>query len=173
VQILWINLVTDGLPGLALAAEPAERNVMQRPPRSPAESVFAHGLGAHALVFGLLMAAIALGTEAWAWRAGVPEWQTLVFTTLCFMQLGHVLAIRSEETSLLQQGLFSNRPLLGAVLLTVCLQLAVVYLPQLNAVFGTVPLTAAQLAGAAAAAVLVWAVVETEKWVRRRGLRSA
>jgi Ca2+-transporting ATPase len=167
VQILWINLVTDGLPGLALAAEPAERDVMLRPPRSPAESVFAHGLGAHALVLGLLMAAIALGTEAWAWRAGIAEWQTLVFTTLCFMQLGHVLAIRSEQTSLLQQGLFTNRPLLGAVVLTVCLQLAVVYLPGLNAVFATVPLTAGQLASAAGAAALVWTAVEIEKWVRR------
>jgi Ca2+-transporting ATPase len=167
VQILWINLVTDGLPGLALAAEPAERNVMQRPPRSPAESVFAHGLGAHALVLGLLMAAIALGTEAWAWRAGIPEWQTLVFTMLCFMQLGHVLAIRSELTSLLQQGLFSNPALLGAVVLTVCLQLAVVYLPGLNAVFATTPLTAGQLASAAGAAVVVWTVVEIEKWARR------
>ncbi len=100
--------LTDGLPGLALAAEPAERNVMQRPPRPPGESVFAHGLGAHALVVGLLMAGIALGTEAWAWHTDVAQWQTLVFTTLCFMQLGHVLAIRSERTSLLRQGLLSN-----------------------------------------------------------------
>ena len=147
---------------------------MRRPPRSPAESVFAHGLGAHALVLGLLMAGIALGTQAWAWNAGLPEWQTLVFTMLCFMQLGHVLAIRSERTSLLRQGLLSNRPLLGAVVLTVVLQLAVVYVPGLNAVFGTVPLSPAQLAGAALAAVLIWAVVEVEKWARRLGqLRMA
>jgi Ca2+-transporting ATPase len=168
IQILWINLVTDGLPGLALAAEPAERNVMRRPPRPPGESVFAHGLGAHALFVGLLMAGIALGTEAWAWHTDTPQWQTLVFTTLCFMQLGHVLAIRSERTSLLRQGLFSNTPLAGAVALTVGLQLAVVYVPALNAVFTTVPLTAAQLGGAFGAAVAIFAVVEIEKWLRRR-----
>jgi Ca2+-transporting ATPase len=168
IQILWINLVTDGLPGLALAAEPEERDVMRRPPRDPAESVFAHGLGAHALFLGLMMAGIALGAEAWALRGGIAEWQTLVFTTLCFMQLGHVLAIRSEETSLFRLGLMSNRPLAGAVLLTIVLQLAVVYLPALNAVFKTVPLTAGQLAGAVAAAVAVFAAVEAEKWWRRR-----
>jgi Ca2+-transporting ATPase len=169
IQILWINLVTDGLPGLALAAEPEERNVMRRPPRPPTESVFAHGLGMHAFLVGLLMAGIALGTEAWAWQANLAEWQTLVFTTLCFMQLGHVLAIRSEQTSLFSQGLLSNRPLLGAVSLTVLLQLAVVYVPALNAIFKTVPLTAAQLSGAAGAAAAIFAVVEIEKWVRRRG----
>jgi Ca2+-transporting ATPase len=168
IQILWINLVTDGLPGLALAAEPAERNVMRRPPRPPGESVFAHGLGAHALFMGLLMAGIALGTEAWAWHTDTAQWQTLVFTTLCFMQLGHVLAIRSERTSLLRQGLFSNAPLAGAVALTVALQLAVVYVPALNAVFTTAPLTAAQLGGAFGAAVAIFAVVEIEKWLRRR-----
>jgi P-type Ca2+ transporter type 2C len=168
IQILWINLVTDGLPGLALAAEPAERNVMRRPPRAPRESVFAHGLGAHALLVGLFMAGIALSVQASAWYADVPQWQTLVFTTLCFMQLGHVLAIRSEETSLWSLGLMTNRPLAGAVGLTVVLQLAVVYVPPLNAVFRTVPLTAGQLGIAAAAAVAVLAVVEAEKWWRRR-----
>jgi Ca2+-transporting ATPase len=170
IQILWINLVTDGLPGLALAAEPAERNVMNRPPRSPRESVFAHGLGAHALVVGLVMAAIALGAEAWAWRADIAQWQTLVFTTLCFMQLGHVLAIRSEETSLLTLGLMSNRPLAGAVGLTVALQLAVIYVPALNEIFRTVPLTAGQLGAAGGAAAAILAIVEGEKWWRRRAV---
>jgi Ca2+-transporting ATPase len=168
IQILWINLVTDGLPGLALAAEPAERNVMQRPPRPPNESVFAHGLGTHALVVGLLMAAIALGVQAWAVHVYVDEWQTLVFTTLCFMQLGHVLAIRSEETPLWKLGLLSNRPLTGAVALTVVLQLAVVYVPPLGELFKTVPLAPGQLAVAFAAAGAIYGVVEIEKWLRRR-----
>lgn len=168
VQILWINLVTDGLPGLALAAEPAERNVMRRPPRPPTESVFAHGLGAHAFFVGLLMAGIALGAEASAWHGGVSQWQTLVFTMLCFMQLGHVLAIRSEETSLFAQGLLSNRPLAGAVLLTALAQLAVVYLAPLNAIFKTMPLTLGQLGAAVGSGVAIFAVVEFEKWLRRR-----
>jgi Ca2+-transporting ATPase len=167
-QILWINLVTDGLPGLALAAEPAERDVMRRPPRPPGESVFAGGLGVHALVVGLLMAGIALGTLAWAWHANLPEWQTLVFTMLCFMQLGHVLAIRSERTPIFRLGLGSNRPLLGAVLLTVLLQLAVLYVAPLNALFRTVPLTAAELAACFATGAAILGAVEIEKWWRRR-----
>ena len=168
IQILWINLVTDGLPGLALAAEPAEREVMHRPPRAPQESLFAQGLGAHALLVGLLMAALALGIQAWYFGQGAEQWQTMVFTTLCFMQLGHVLAIRSEWTSLFSQGLTSNRQLLAAVLLTVLLQLAVIYLPAGNEWFGTVPLQLFDLGVCVSAAVVIFAVVEAEKAIRRR-----
>ncbi len=168
IQILWINLVTDGLPGLALAAEPAERNVMQRPPRAPSESLFANGLGAHALFVGLTMAAIALGLQAWHLDQDTGRWQTVVFTALCFMQLGHVLAIRSERSSLFTLGLGSNRPLLAAVLATVAMQLAVVYLPAGNAWFKTQPLAAGELASCVLAALAILALVEAEKAVRRR-----
>ncbi len=170
IQILWINLLTDGLPGLALAAEPAERNIMRRPPRPPNESVFARGLGLHALLVGLLMAALALGAQAWYLGREPGLWQTMVFTILCFAQLGHVLAIRSEETSLLTLGLLSNRPLLGAVLLTAALQLAVIYVPGLNALFRTAPLPPRDLALCAGAALVILGVVELEKWVRRQGV---
>jgi len=194
IQILWINLVTDGLPGLALAAEPAERDVMRRPPRSPRESLFAQGLGAHALLVGMLMAAIALGLQAFYLGSGTaavdaaaaatvaagataaagigsgtgaPYWQTMVFTALCFMQLGHVLAIRSERQSLFAQGLLSNRPLALAVALTVALQLLVLYTPAGNGWFGTVPLAAVDFAVCVAAALVILVVVEAEKWARR------
>ena len=167
IQILWVNLVTDGLPGLALAAEPEERDVMRRPPRPPGESLFAQGLGAHALLVGLLMAALALGAQAFYLSRGLPQWQTVVFTTLCFMQLGHVLAIRSERSSLFTQGLMSNRPLFLAVTLTLLLQLAVVYTPAGNTWFGTVPLDAADLGICVGAALVILAVVEAEKAVRR------
>ena len=176
IQILWINLITDGLPGLALAAEPAEREVMHRPPRPPQESLFAQGLGAHALLVGLFMAGLALGAQAWYFGRDAEQWQTMVFTILCFMQLGHVLAIRSEWTSLFSQGLTSNRPLAAAVAFTVLLQLAVIYLPAGNAWFGTVPLAAADLGVCVIAALLVLAVVEAEKAIRRRrlfGVRKA
>jgi Ca2+-transporting ATPase len=169
LQILWINLVTDGLPGIALASEPAERNLMRRPPRPPSESLFAHGLGAHALVVGLFMAALTLGLQAWYVRTNSAEWQTVVFTTLCFSQLGHVLAVRSEFDSLFRLGLTSNQPLLAAVLLTLGLQLAVVYLPDLNRLFHTVPLDAQALVMCIVPALAVIAVVELEKsWRRRR-----
>src|SRR5690606_9022230 len=132
IHILWINLVTDGLPGLALAAEPAERGVMQRPPRPPRGGVFAHGLWQHALWVGLLIGGLCLGVQAWALSGGNTHWQTMVFTTLTITQMAHVLAIRSESESLWRLGLFSNLPLLGAVLLTLCLQLATIYVPILQ-----------------------------------------
>jgi Ca2+-transporting ATPase len=167
IQILWINLVTDGLPGIALASEPGERNVMQRPPRSPTESLFARGLGTHAFLVGLFMAALALASQAWYVHSDSSAWQTVVFTMLCFTQLGHVLAIRSEETSLLTLGFASNRPLFGAVLLTIAMQLAVVYLPVFNALFHTVPLGFGELCLCIVGGLAVILVVELEKWLRR------
>jgi Ca2+-transporting ATPase len=173
IQILWINLVTDGLPGLALAAEPEEPDVMRRPPRPPTESVFAHGLGLHAVWVGLLMAGLTLGTLAWFFHGGSSHWQTMAFTVLCLAQLAHVLAIRSERESLFTQGLLSNKPLLGAVGLTLALQLATIYVPALNGVFKTEPLSAVELTLAAAVAGLVFVAVEIEKWTkRRRGRRE-
>jgi Ca2+-transporting ATPase len=169
LQILWINLVTDGLPGLALAAERAERDVMQRPPRPVREGMVARGLGGHVLWVGLFMAGLTLDTQAWFVASGDDQarWQTLTFTMLCFVQLGHVLAVRSERDSLFALGLLSNRPLLGAVLLAIALQLAIIYLPALNAVFRTAPLSAAELALTFAGAALVFGAVEIEKWLRR------
>jgi Ca2+-transporting ATPase len=172
LHILWVNLVTDGLPGLALAAEPAERNVMQRPPRPPGESVFAGGLWQHTLWVGLLIAALCLGVQAWALQTGM-HWQTMVFTVLTLTQMGHVLAIRSEADSLFTQGLRSNLPLAGAVLSTVALQLAVVYLPALQEVFRTEALSASELGLCLACAGTVFAAVEVEKWLRRRPATAA
>jgi Ca2+-transporting ATPase len=169
IHILWINLVTDGLPGVALAVEPEEPGVMRRPPRPPGESVFAHGLGQHVVWVGLLMAGVTLLTQAWAYHTGSAHWQSMTFTVLTFAQLGHVLAIRSESVSLFRQGVRSNRPLLGAVVLTVALQLATLYVPALNGVFRTQPLTAAELLLCAAASSVVFVAVEAEKWMRRRG----
>ncbi|MBI4588667.1 MAG: cation-translocating P-type ATPase [Candidatus Rokubacteria bacterium] len=168
IQILWINLVTDGLPGLALASEPEERDVMRRPPRSPREGVFAHGLGRHVLWVGPLMAALTLGAQAWYLAVGVEQWQTMVFTVLCLSQLAHVLAIRSERESLFRQGLLSNAPLLGAVTLTLLLQMATIYVPPLNDVFATVPLAPVELTVAVAVSSLVFVAVEAEKWLKRR-----
>jgi Ca2+-transporting ATPase len=173
IQILWINLVTDGLPGLALASEPAERNLMRRPPRPPAESLFAQGLGAHALVVGLLMAALTLGVQAWYVNQDSPAWQTALFTTLCFAQLAHVMAIRSERTPLFSLGLMSNKPLLGAVTLTVILQLTIVYVPVFNELFSTVPLSLSELAVCVCSALIVLIAVELEKAVRRYRDHSA
>lgn len=169
IHILWINLVTDGLPGLALAAEPAERDLMHRPPRPPKESIFAHGMWQHMLWVGLLIAGLSILGQAWAYHGGSQGWQTVVFTVLTFSQLAHALAIRSERQSLLRLGLRTNRPLLGAVLLTLGLQLAVIYAPPLNAVFKTRPFGAGELALCFALPAVVLAAVEMEKWLVRRG----
>jgi P-type Ca2+ transporter type 2C len=171
IHILWINLVTDGLPGLALAAEPAERGVMQRPPRPPAESLFAHGMAQHILFVGLLMGVLCLSVQWWA-LASVPAGaQTMVFTTLTLAQMAHVLAVRSERDSLWRLGLRSNRPLLGAVSLTIAMQLATVYVPWLQPVFRTVPLSPVELAICLAAPAVVLLAVEIEKGWRRSALR--
>jgi Ca2+-transporting ATPase len=169
IHILWINLVTDGLPGLALAAEPAERGVMQRPPRPPQESIFAHGMWQHMLWVGVLIGALSLATQAWAMAAGSPHWQTMVFTVLTLSQLAHVLAIRSDRDSLFTQGVATNLPLVGAVVFTVGLQLAAIYAPFLNAALRTTPLSAAELAFCLALPALVFVAVEIEKLLVRRG----
>lgn len=169
IHILWVNLVTDGLPGLALAAEPAERGIMQRPPRPPGESLFAHGMWQHILGFGLLIGGLCLGVQAWAISSGHAHWQTMVFTVLTLSQMAHVMAIRSETDALWRVGLLSNRPLLGAVLLTFALQMAVVYVPALNPIFKTEPLSLAELGICLGAAVVVAVAVEIEKaWRRNR-----
>jgi Ca2+-transporting ATPase len=173
IHILWINLVTDGLPGLALAAERAERDIMKRPPRRPDESIFAHGMWQHILWVGLLMGAVCLILQAWAIHHSESHWQTMVFTVLCLSQLGHVMAIRSERDSLLRIGIASNRPLLAAVIGTVVLQLATVYVPVLNPIFKTVPLDWDELAICLALSTLVFFAVEAEKWLLRRGLLYA
>ncbi|MEQ8802042.1 MAG: cation-translocating P-type ATPase C-terminal domain-containing protein, partial [Haliea sp.] len=170
IHILWINLVTDGLPGLALGVEPAERGIMQRPPRPPGESIFAGGMWQHMIWVGLLIGGITLSAQAWALGSGAAHWQTVVFTVLVFCQLANVLAIRSESESLWRQGLFSNKPLLLAVALTVLLQLAVIYLPVLNGIFKTQPLDADELLVCFSLPLLVLLAVELEKLLRRRGL---
>ncbi|UCH54476.1 MAG: calcium-translocating P-type ATPase, PMCA-type [Pseudomonadota bacterium] len=169
IHILWINLVTDGLPGLALAAEREERGVMQRRPRPPNESIFAHGMWQHILWVGLLMGAASLFTQAWAIATDHGHWQTMVFTVLTLSQLGHVLAIRSDADSLFTQGVFSNRPLIGAVLLTFGLQMATIYVPVLNSIFKTEPLTLEELLFCLAMSSVVFIGVEIEKWAVRRG----
>ncbi|AMW05649.1 cation-translocating P-type ATPase [Gemmatimonas phototrophica] len=171
IHILWMNLVTDGLPGLTLAAEPAEADIMERPPRPPQESILAHGLWQHAVWVGLLMAALALGTQAWAIRTGHGHWQTMTFTVLTVSQLTHVLAIRSERTSLFRLGLLSNPLLLLAVGASLGLQLAIIYVPVLNSLFRTEPLSAGELVLCLAVSTVVLLAVELEKYlIRRRGL---
>ncbi|MCD6248880.1 MAG: cation-translocating P-type ATPase [candidate division Zixibacteria bacterium] len=168
IHILWINIVTDGLPGLALAAEPAERGIMQKPPRHPQESIFAHRLGIHIIWVGLLMGLVTIGTQKLAISTGIDNWQTMVLTVLCLSQLGHVLAIRFESESILKRGILSNKPLLGALVFTFGLQMAIIYVPFLNPIFHTVPLSFKELIITLLLSTVVFFAVEIEKFVVRR-----
>lgn len=166
VQILWINLVTDGAPALALAVEPAEADTMRRRPRPPTESIFARGLWQHAIWVGLWMAAVVLAVQAFAIGQDWP-WQTMVFTTLSLLQLGNALAIRSERETVFRLGARSNLPLTVAVLATLVVQLALVYVPALQPIFVTETLSAPQLLVVAVASSLGFVAVELEKWIQR------
>ena len=168
IHILWINLVTDGLPGLAYAAEPEEKGLMARPPKPPQETLFAHGLGAQIIWIGLLMGAASLATQGWAFHTGHAHWQTMVFTVLCLSQLGNALAIRSDRESLFRQGIWSNLPMTGAVVLTLGLQLAVIYVPFLQPIFKTAPLSLWELLACLGMSTVVFWAVEVEKWIGRR-----
>ncbi len=172
IHILWINLVTDGLPGLALAKEKAESDLMMRPPRPSGESLFAGGIGFHIVWVGMFMAAITLGIQAWALHVNIEHWQTMVFTVLSFAQLAHVLAIRSDRQFLFQQGLFTNWLLIVAVCITVMLQLTVIYLPLANQVFRTQPLSVEELMVCLVGAAILFHAVELEKWLRRTKVLS-
>ncbi|MCC6410906.1 MAG: cation-translocating P-type ATPase [Saprospiraceae bacterium] len=172
IHILWINLVTDGLPALALANEKAEKDVMNRPPRPATESLFADGVGKHIVWVGLLMAGVTLGTQAWALKNELAHWQTMVFTVLALSQLGHVLGVRSERTFLYKQGIFGNLPLLGSVALTFVLQMTIVYVPFMNGIFKTQPLSLKELGICFAASLVVFHAVELEKWVKMRFVKK-
>lgn len=173
LQILWMNLVTDGLPGLALGFEPPERDVMRRPPHPPNESIFARGLGIHVLWAGPWMGLIALVTGFVFWRAGSEVWQTMLFTILTLAQVFHVMAIRLDRESLFTRGPYSNPFLFWAVVATVLLQGALIYVPGLRDVFELRPLEYWHLLVALALASLIFWTVETEKWARRRRERTA
>lgn len=167
LQILWINLVSDGPAALALGVEPAEKNTMDRPPYSPNQNIFS-GMGRHIIWVGLLMSAVSLGIGYWQWQEKHAAWQTMIFTTLALSQMGHALAIRSNRYSLFQIGLFSNKPLLSAVVITFFLQIAVIYVPFLQTFFKTVALSPQELAISIGLSTVVFFAVEIEKGLLRR-----
>jgi Ca2+-transporting ATPase len=171
VQILFINLVTDGLPAIALGVEPAEPDVMERPPRPREESILARGLWQQALWVGLAMAVVTLGVQALGVANGWP-WGTMVFTTLAFLQLGNALAVRSERALFIRLGWRTNQALLIAVVGGVLLQLAIVYVAPFQAWFGAQPLDATQLAVVVVASSAGFLLVEAEKWISARFRRA-
>ncbi len=165
IHILWINLISDGLPAISLSFEKAEKNIMSRPPRPAGENVFANGRGAHMIWVGMLMAAITLLLQHWAIKNEL-HWQTIVFNVLCLSQMAHVLAIRSNSRSLFHSGLLSNKPLLFSVIISIILQLSVTYIPVLHPVFHTFSLTLNELLVVLGASSITFIAVEIEKAIR-------
>jgi Ca2+-transporting ATPase len=172
LQILWMNLVTDGLPALALALEPPEPDVMKRPPFSPRESIFSQGLGSYIIRIGIIFAIITIILMVWAYNhvqivtgSGLdPErWKTMVFTALCVAQMGHALAIRSNTRLTIQMNPLSNPYILGSVVLTTILQLMLVYIPPLRSFFGTHWLSPTELAICFGFSALMFVWIELEK----------
>ncbi len=172
LQILWMNLVTDGLPALALAVEPAEPNVMQRPPHDPKESIFARGLGIYMLRIGLVLAIIATVLMWWAhgytnapgYAGDKDTWKTMVFTTLCLAQMGHAIAIRSNTQLTLYLSPLTNPYVWGSVILTTVLQLALIYVEPLRHFFGTHLLSGMELLICIGFSLLMFVWIELEKW---------
>jgi Ca2+-transporting ATPase len=171
LQILWVNLVTDGLPGLALAVEPAERDTMRRPPFHPNENIFGRGMARDILWVGLLMGLVSLLTGFVYWKADRVVWQTVVFTTLTLSQMGNAMAVRSQRDSLFSIGLLTNKAMLGSVLLTFALQMAVIYVPFLQGVFYTVALPLKDLLISLALSLVVFFSIEIFTFVLRKSAR--
>ncbi|MBD0392743.1 MAG: cation-transporting P-type ATPase [Microcoleus sp. C1-bin4] len=170
LQILWMNLVTDGVPALALAVEPAEPNVMKRPPFSPRESIFARGLGSYMIRIGIIFAILTIAMMSWAYGYthtpghGDPDaWKTMVFTTLCLAQMGHAIAIRSNTQLTLELNPLTNVFVWGAVIVTTILQLMLIYVPPLRAFFGTHYLTGFELMVCFGFSALMFVWIEMEK----------
>jgi Ca2+-transporting ATPase len=171
IQILWINLMSDGLPALALSVEPAEQDTMNRPPHPSTEQIFSRGMGWDIIWIGFLTGLVSLGTGYGYWRMNPgTNWQTMLFTILTFSETVIALAVRSESQSLFHLGLFSNKPLLGAIALTLGFHLAVLYVPLLQNLFQTTALSLSELGFSLGMSTLVFWAIEGQKWlIRRRG----
>ena len=172
LQILWMNLVTDGVPALALAIEPADPDVMERKPFSSKESIFARGLGFYMVRIGLIFSIITISLMIWSYQQTINSphpnsWKTMVFTTLCIAQMGHAVAVRSDNRLTMEMNIFSNPSLLVAISFTVILQLMLIYVPWLRNFFGTEVLTGTQLLICLGFSSLMFVWVELEKVLRR------
>ncbi|MEU4652306.1 cation-translocating P-type ATPase [Nocardia fluminea] len=155
-QILWINLLTHGLPGVAMGGEPADPAAMSLRPRPPSESILGAGLWQRVLRIAVVLTAVTLGVGLWAYHTDRP-WQSMVFFTLGAIQLGVALGSRTRIRSL------ANPMLLVAVATAVALQLAGLYVPALREVLGTEPLSGFELLIAGSVSILGYVVVRLDR----------
>ncbi|KAA0259356.1 calcium-translocating P-type ATPase, PMCA-type [Deferribacter autotrophicus] len=167
IQILYINLITDGLPGLAFTTEPAEKDVMLRPPKKPQEGIFTSDLVVHIIILGLLMTSITLLTQ-YISTINNMHWQTITFTVLVFSQLGNVLGLRSKTEPIFKLGLLSNKFMLYSIIFTALLQLFVIYSPIMNSIFKTSSLTIKELIFTILMSTIVFIFIEARKILKKQ-----
>ncbi|MFN0027126.1 MAG: cation-translocating P-type ATPase [Acidimicrobiales bacterium] len=167
LQLLWLNLMTDGLLGLALGVEPAERKVMERPPHAPGGSIWAGGLGIQAAWTGALIGVAALGVGVLYEAAGRTQWQTMVFTSLGFLQIFQAMGTRSSTASLRSIGVCSNKAMTATVCAVAALQLVALYTP-LRRILGLQSLAVIDLAVCVGLGAALLAVLEITKAFQRR-----
>ncbi|QOX79549.1 cation-translocating P-type ATPase [Trichlorobacter lovleyi] len=171
LQLLWLNLLTDGLLGLGMGLERAEPDVMGRPPIAPDSQIFDGRTIRYVLLTGSLIGGSCMLVTWFTWQSGGP-WQTVLFASLALAQIAQAMGLRSFRSSFLQMGLFSNLPLLAMAVCVLLLQGLAVYLPQLQGFFRTTALTWEQLGLVLLPAVAVFLLLEGEKWAGRLGRRS-
>ncbi len=170
IQILWMNLVTDGFPALALAVDPKAPDLMKRRPRRPEARLLDRGRLAAIGLEGLMLSAIALGAFSYSLyglHQDVEQARTVAFTVLVINQLVHAFNCRSDRWSLFQVGLGTNRPLLLAFMLSLGIQVAVLTVPAVAPIFKAVPLPVEDWVLMGATGILPFAIMEAVKWWRR------
>jgi Ca2+-transporting ATPase len=175
IQILWINLVTDGLPALALAVDPPEPDVMRRPPLDPRAPVLEKGrlmlMGTQGLLLAVV-AALAFGLSFYVQGQSLEQARTLTFVVMVLAQLFHAFACRSTQHSILSLGFLTNRALVAAVVMSAVLQGLIIQLPWTQEIFKVVPLDAEQWLLALGLAVAPLVLGEVRKVVRGRSLNE-
>ena len=163
IQLLWINLVTDSFPAIALGMEPAEKDIMNKKPNDNKKSIFADGLWEKIFVEGLMIGiltlfAFSLGNKLYGLEVG----RTMAFISLSMLELIHSFNVRSEE-SLIKAGLFKNKYLIGAFLIGTILQVGVIIIPKIAGIFDVVPLSSKQWIYTAVISILPLVIVEMQK----------
>ncbi len=164
LQLLWLNFLIDGLLGIGLTQEKPEPGVMKGKPYSPMESVFSQSIRLQTALTGILIGGLSLGLGSWYYSTGRAEWQTMIFTSLVFMQIAHAWTARSTKESSFKAGLMSNPWLAGMAMMLIVLQLMVLYIPGLNVFLGVIPLKGLDVLLTIAAGLIVFMIIE---WVKK------
>ena len=166
IQLLWVNLVTDSLPAIAIGLEKPEKNIMNRLPRNPQKSLFADGLWSSIILEGIMMGmltlfAFSMGNKLWGLDVG----RTMAFVAIGLIELVHSLNIKSNE-SIFKSGIFENKYLVGAFVLGAFMQIVVVIVPGLAKIFSLSPLNSIQWIATILISVMPVVIMELQKMLR-------